>query len=61
MKYIIYRNGFGLSMTTEENYNARIMDANKVTNLDGFANAEEARDWMCDYYKDNPENYKIVD
>ena len=59
---IIYKDFYkGLCMTSEENYNARIMNANKVCTLSDFATAEEARDWLCSYYHDTPDNYKIIE
>ena len=56
--YVIYDN-FGLKMTTEENYKARIRDERKVTDLRCFESPEQAIDYFVTYYKDDKNNYRV--
>lgn len=56
MKNVIFRRNGALYMTSEENYNARIEDARKVTNLKDFNSFEEVVQYMCKWYNDAVED-----
>ena len=49
-KLIIYREMDGLKVTPESNFNARIRDERRVTNCSAFSNAEEVREYFCQYF-----------
>ena len=57
--YVIYKDLFGLKVTTEENYNARIRDERKVTDLSSFNSPEQAIDYFVTYYNDDKNNYRV--
>ena len=46
---VIYKDFSGYKVTDLDNYNARIMDANKVTDLSGFETPEQIIDYYCKY------------
>jgi hypothetical protein len=43
---VIFKDAFGFHMTSYENYNSRIQDANKITTLNGFNSVEEIEDYL---------------
>lgn len=48
-KYIIYRDGGKLMGTDEDNYSARVTDANRVTDLSRFGDADDAKAYLQKY------------
>lgn len=52
MKTIIYKSGNGYNATTEENYFARVQDANKIarfSNCQGFDSPQDVADYLTTY------------
>lgn len=47
--YYIYKENGQYRMTTKQNFNAYIMDLNKVTKFDGFTSANQIIDYMQKY------------
>ena len=53
---VIYKDLAGYKVTDLDNYNARIMDANKVTDCSDFETPEQIIDYFCKYFgKSNAE------
>ena len=48
-KYVIFKQFGKFRMTTEDNYNAQIMNENKVMDFEGFNTVEEVIDWCKQY------------
>ena len=46
---VIYKDVSGYKVTGIDNYNARIMDANKVIDCSGFGTPEQIIDYFCKY------------
>ena len=47
---VIYKDVSGYKVTGIDNYNARIMDANKVTDCSDFETPEQIVDYFCKYF-----------
>ena len=60
MKQVIYKSIFGLCSTTEDNYNAKIQDANKIQKWEGFESVEEIIDYATKYLKQSKEDFIIA-
>ena len=59
MKIVIYREFGMLKTTTEENYNARIKNANKIQVWKDFETAEEIIDYCIKYCVKKAENFIV--
>lgn len=57
--YVIYKDLFGLKVTTEENYNARIRDERKVANLYEFDSPEQAIEYLTAYSDATKEDFRV--
>ena len=47
---VIYKGLSGYAVTSYENYTARIMNANKVTDCSNFESPEQIIDYFCKYF-----------
>lgn len=57
MKMVIFRRNGNLYMTNEENYNAIIEDAHKVTSLKDFDTFDQVVAYMCEHSHAIPEQF----
>ena len=60
MKTIIYKVNGTYQTTTKENYNARIMNANKICTWENFESAEKIIDYCIKYCRANKEDFIVV-
>lgn len=61
MKRVIYKSFGVYCVTTEENYNAPIQDANKICRMENFSNPEEIINYYCTYCGSKQEDFIIAD
>ena len=61
MKYVIYKEFGEYNITTEENYNARIQDSNKVQSCKDFTNAKEIIECFVKYCGKNVEDFIVIE
>ena len=47
--YYIYKDNGQYKLTTKQNFDAYIMDANKVAKFNGFTNSQQVVDYMKKY------------
>ena len=47
--YYIYKENGVYKLTTKQNFDAYVMDANKITKFDGFTSANQIIDYMKKY------------
>jgi hypothetical protein len=52
-KYVIFKQFGKFKMTTEANYNAQVMNANKITHFYDFDTAEEVINWCKQYIRED--------
>lgn len=60
-KMVIFKELDTLYVTGEENYNARIRNARKVTNCRAFDTAEEIVEYFIKYFKCERDDFIVVD
>ena len=60
MKYVIYKSLGNFYVTTKENYNARIQNADEIAKVVGFETAEEIIDYYCRNIKAKPEDFIVI-
>lgn len=61
MKIVIFKQGGVYYTTTEENYNAKIQNARVIHKMDNFNNAEEIKDYYCEYFGSKPEDFIVIE
>lgn len=59
MKMVIYKQLGEFYVTNEENYKARIQNANKIHHMQDFKSAEEIIEYFCKYFNSKPEDFII--
>ena len=59
--YVIFRKNGKLMGTFEENYNQRIMNANKIANLSAFSSPQQAIDYLKKYAGGSAYTFKVID
>ena len=60
MKMVIFTRYGEFYVTTEENYNARIVDARAIHKMQDFNSAEEIIEYYCKYFGSKAEDFKII-
>ena len=59
MKLVIFKHGNALSVTPEDNYKARIMDARKIQSCADFGNAAEIIEYYVRWFGSKPEDFIV--
>lgn len=57
---VIYKGLAGFCVTTQDNYNSRIMNANKVTDCSDFENPEQIIEYYCKWFNAKREDFTVI-
>lgn len=61
--YVLYKNNDDYVLTTRENYNAYICDANKLTvfkRSHGFNTLSDVQNYIKEYFKIDPSDIEVI-
>lgn len=61
MKKIIYNDGYGYKVTSEDNYNATIKNASKIIDCKNFDNAASIIEYFVKYCNAQKNDFVIID
>lgn len=59
MKLVIFKHGNTLSVTPENNYKARIMDARKIQSCAEFEDAQEIIEYYVRWFGSSPDDFIV--
>lgn len=61
MKNVIFKRLGGYAVTTEANYHARIMDANKVMDASAFDDPEQIIDYYVEWFGSRKSDFIVIE